>query len=132
MTGRTVKEWVGKTPDSRVPDRVVARLFLAQRGACAVCGRRLGVGGEAFDADHVVALANGGENREGNLRLVCRDTCHRTKTAADVAEKSQVARQRKKHRIGTKRKSRFPNSRDGPWKTSPGGRTVRREEQDRW
>lgn len=127
MTARSLPEWVGRTPDTPPPPRVVARLFLAQRGNCAECGRRIGVGGEPFDADHTVALINGGTNVESNLRLVCRVPCHRAKSAADVAERAETARKRNKHRIGAKKRSRFGNSKDGPWKTSPGGRTVRRE-----
>lgn len=129
MTGRSVPEWVGATPDSRPPDRVILRLFTAQNGRCATCTRKIGVGGEEYDADHRVALANGGENRESNLSLVCRKTCHREKTAQDVAEKSAVYRKRKKHVAGRKKRSSFATSRDGKWKQRV-DRTVERRDHD--
>jgi len=51
----------------------------------------------AFACDHIVALINGGENKESNLQALC-GQCHRYKTAADVAEKAKVAAvRRKKH-----------------------------------
>jgi hypothetical protein len=55
--------------------------------------------GEAWECDHVIALKNGGENRESNLApaLVAP---HKKKTKADVKEKSIIARVRGKH-IGT-------------------------------
>jgi 5-methylcytosine-specific restriction endonuclease McrA len=52
--------------------------------------------GDAYDFDHIIALCNGGENRESNIALALREK-HRAKTAKDVAEKSKVARIRAKH-----------------------------------
>ena len=124
---RAVKEWIGKTPDTRPPERVISRLFLAQSGNCAECKRRIGVGGEAFDADHTVALINGGENRETNLRLVCTE-CHTAKTREDVAQKSAVARKAKKHRIGTQKRSTFQTSRSGKYRKKIDGTVERRDE----
>ena len=52
--------------------------------------------GEPWDCDHVIALVNGGENRESNLAPALRDK-HRAKTKIDVAEKATVYRVRAKH-----------------------------------
>jgi hypothetical protein len=52
--------------------------------------------GEPWDLDHVVALINGGENRESNLAPALRDK-HRQKTREDVREKAKVAAIRQKH-----------------------------------
>jgi len=79
---------------------------------------------EAWDVDHMVALCNGGEHRESNLAPALREK-HREKTAADVAEKSIVARKRAKH-LGIKKPSRFPGSRDSGWKKRMDGSVVRR------
>jgi 5-methylcytosine-specific restriction enzyme A len=54
--------------------------------------------------DHVKAIANGGENRETNLQLLC-TPCHLLKTKIDVAEKSQVYHKKLKH-LGIRRKKR--------------------------
>lgn len=95
MTGRSVEEWRGKSPDSPIPPRVKLRVWERCGGKCALSGRKLAVG-EPHDFDHIIALCNGGQNRESNLQLVSRAK-HREKTAADVATKSKTYRQRGKH-----------------------------------
>ncbi len=75
--------------------------------------------------DHKTALCNGGENREGNLFPALRSK-HRLKTAADVAEKSKVARIRSKH-LGIKANSHpMPGSRRSRFKRKMDGTTVLR------
>lgn len=95
MTSRTVPEWVGKTPDTAAPARVRLRVFEAHRGVCYLTGRKI-MPGDAWDLDHVVALINGGENRESNLAPALRQA-HRAKTADDVRTKSKTYRMRAKH-----------------------------------
>lgn len=101
MTGRTTAEWVGATADTAIPPRVRIRIFERAAGRCEICGRKLGPA-DRWQADHTVALINGGENRESNLRVAC-DWCHSEKTKADVAEKATIHRKRAKH-IGAKPK----------------------------
>jgi 5-methylcytosine-specific restriction protein A len=95
MTGRSVDTWVGSTPDTKVPPRVRLRIFEREGGRCWISGRKI-MAGDQWDLDHKVALCNGGAHSEDNLFPALRDK-HREKTAADVAEKSKVARQRAKH-----------------------------------
>lgn len=90
---RTVKEWRGKTPDSKIPPRVRLRVFETHKGVCHISGRKIAAG-EPWECDHVVALINGGEHREANLAPALRDK-HKEKTAADVKEKATVARKAK-------------------------------------
>ena len=87
-------EWIGKTPDTPVPPRVIQRVFDRWGGICHISGRKIEPG-DAWDMDHVVALVNGGENRESNLAPALREK-HREKTAEDVAMKSRDKRKRKK------------------------------------
>ena len=58
------------------------------------------------EQDHKVAIINGGENRESNLRTLLKSH-HKTKTAADVAEKAKVYRKRLNH-LGLKRRKGPP------------------------
>lgn len=125
MTGRSVPEWIGSSPDAKIPPRVRARVFLAHQGRCHISGRQI-MPGDAWDCDHVVALINGGEHRESNLAPALRDA-HRAKTAEDVADKSKVARIRAKHLGLHKPKSRLPGSKSSPFKAKIGGGWVRRE-----
>ena len=92
---RSVPEWVGPTPDTRPPPRVRLRVFESHGGTCHLTGRKIRPG-DAWELEHVVAIINGGENREGNMAPALRDA-HRKKTAQDVAEKSKVNRIKAKH-----------------------------------
>lgn len=124
MTGRRVPEWIGSSPDARVPDRVRLRLFEKHGGRCALTGRKIAAG-EAWDLDHETPLSLGGEHRESNLRPVLREV-HREKTKADVAAKSKAARVAAKH-VGAKTTKRpMPGSRKSRWKRRINGTVVER------
>ena len=84
---RTTAEWIGKSDDAMPPPRVRLRIFRRFNGKCQECG--LPISGKRWICDHRIALINGGENREKNLGPI-HETCNKTKTAADVAEKSKV------------------------------------------
>jgi hypothetical protein len=93
---------------------------------CQETGRKIAAG-EAWDCDHTIALINGGEHREGNLRPVLR-AAHRAKTKDDVALKAKTARVRKKHIGLAKAKCPLPGSKASRWKRKISGETVRRDE----
>lgn len=110
---RSVEVWHGATDDTVPPPRVRLRIFDRYRGKCHICSAKI-VPGSYWQNDHVVALINGGENRETNLAPACRNCCY-AKTAEDVAEKSKVNRIRSKH-LGIKPKrpwSKFKKKMDG-------------------
>ena len=92
---RSVPEWIGSTPDAKIPDRVKLRIFDREQGRCWISGRKI-MPGEPWDLDHKVALINGGEHRESNLFPALRDK-HREKTRGDVAEKAAIYATRKRH-----------------------------------
>lgn len=100
---RTVPEWWGSSDDAAIPTRVKLRVWERCEGRCALTGKKLRPG-DAYDFDHIIALANGGEHREGNLQVLSRDA-HRAKTVADVGLKAKTARIRAKH-LGAWPKSR--------------------------
>lgn len=95
MTGRSVAEWIGRTPDTAAPDRVRLRVFERAGGCCHRCGRKIAAG-EAWTLEHLIALILGGENRERNLDVTC-GFCLPVKNAEDVAQKAKNARVAKKH-----------------------------------
>lgn len=105
---RSTPEWIGKTDDTPVPPRVKLRVFETHGGICAETGVKIR-GGDIWDCDHEIALINGGENRESNLRPVLR-TAHREKTKADVAIKVKNDRVRKKALGLHKPKHKIPGS----------------------
>jgi 5-methylcytosine-specific restriction protein A len=91
---RSTPEWIGKNDDAVPPPRVRLRVFLRFDGICQECSTK--IVGKRWICDHGKALINGGENRETNLRPI-HEACDKTKTAADVREKSVTYRKRKKH-----------------------------------
>lgn len=101
---RMVDEWWGATPDTAIPPRVRLRVFERHQGRCYISGRKI-MPGDAWECDHVIAIINGGENRESNLAPALKDR-HREKTDADMATKSKTARIRAKH-LGIYPKSPF-------------------------
>lgn len=120
---RSVPEWIGKT-DDQVPDpRVRLRVLDRFHERCYLCTHKIRAG-EYWECDHVVALCNGGENREANLAPACRSCC-KPKTAADVVEKSKIATKRKGH-VLPKPLSRWGASRGSRYKQKIGGGTVLR------
>ena len=103
---REVPEWIGKTPDSKVPPRVRLRVFEAAGGICHLSQRKIQPG-EKWELEHKIALILGGEHRETNLApaLVAP---HKEKTAAEMKVKSKIADTRKKHLGITRPKQSIP------------------------
>lgn len=123
---RAVPEWIGTTPDTAIPPRVRSRVIDRAGGCCEHCSRSFSPH-NLPEIDHTIALINGGENRESNLRALCRD-CHGGKTRADVAEKSTVARKHAKHFGFTPRKRLIPGSKGTGLRKMINGTVIRVEE----
>jgi 5-methylcytosine-specific restriction protein A len=119
LARRAVPEWIGATPNSKIPDRVKLRIWLREGGRCYLSGRQIRPG-ERFEYEHVIALCNGGENRETNLRLALAAP-HKAKTAADVDERAKTDRMAKKH-LGIKKPSSW-----GPLTRKMDGTVVRKD-----
>lgn len=121
---RKVPEWHGRTDDSAIPDTVRLRIWTRDRGICGLCG--LPVMAVDLEYDHVVALCNGGEHREGNIRPV-HLWCHSEKTKTDLHAHARTMRKRRRHLLG-KKPSRhpLPGSRVSPWKRTFSRGWVRR------
>jgi 5-methylcytosine-specific restriction protein A len=103
MTGRSVPEWVGSSPDAKVPPHVRARIFEREGGRCWLSKRKIRPG-ERWELDHKLALCNGGEHRESNLAPALYDF-HKSKTAEDVRMRAKTDRIKRKH-LGIKDNSK--------------------------
>ena len=101
-------------------------MFKRYGGRCQCGCDRLIRPGEAWDAEDTIAIINGGQRRESNLKPWLKEH-HPKKTKLDVAEKSRVYRKAANH-IGVKlRKGRpFPGSKASGWKKKVDGSVVRR------
>ena len=122
---RTIPEWIGKTDDSPIPNRVRLRVFLRFGGICQ-CGCNTAIRtGQKWQCDHKLALVNGGAHSEANLWPMLVEH-HRNKTQTDVAAKALTYRKRKAH-LGLKRARKpLPGSRASGWKKKMDGTVVRR------
>jgi len=98
---RFLPEWIGSSPDAAVPPRVRDRVYRRYRGRCQCGCNRLIRPGEAWDCEDTIAIINGGERRETNLKPWLR-AHHPEKTKRDVEEKSRIYRKRAFH-LGIKR-----------------------------
>jgi len=123
---RSLNEWIGKTPDSAVPPRVRVRIFERYGGRCCCgCNRKIMVG-EAWECEDEIAIINGGERRESNLRPFLREH-HKPKTARDVAEKSKIYWVKRRHLGIRKTNSRpMPGGRRSSLKKKLNGQVVER------
>lgn len=92
---RKTPEWIGKTPDTKVPPRVRLRIYDRENGTCHISGRKIQPG-EKWELEHKIALILGGEHRESNLFPALAEF-HKPKTAAEMKVKSKIADVRKKH-----------------------------------
>lgn len=93
---RSLPEWIGKTDDARVPQRVRLRIFRAYEGRCYLSGREIRPG-EAWELEHKVPLILGGEHRESNLAPALAEF-HKAKTAAEMKVKAKTDAIAKRHR----------------------------------
>ena len=104
MTGRSVPEWIGKTPDAAIPARVRLRVFEAHGGRCAITKQKIQPG-DRWDLDHIIPLGLGGEHRESNLQPVLHEA-HVEKTREDRRMIVKAQRVAAKHN-GIRRRSRL-------------------------
>lgn len=124
---RSVPEWIAKHDDEKIPNRVKVRVFYRFNGVCQCgCTRKIRFGMK-WEADHTVAIGNGGPHRESNLVPLLVD-CHKRKTANDVAIKSKTYRMKSKH-IGAKTQ---PKGRALPGTRASGLRKRMNGTVERW
>lgn len=100
-----------------------AQVFADAGGICHLCGGRIGVG-EAWDADHVIALELGGDDDMSNLRPA-HVKCHKAKGDHTLIAKAK--RVEAKH-TGTFRRTNtpVPGSRSSRWKKRLDGTVIDR------
>lgn len=98
--GRPVKEWIGKTADTPIPDYVKERVRETWDDVCYLSERP--IRGKPFDAEHVVRVKDGKKNanREGNLRPALADA-HKDKSRAEMKAQA-LATRKKRAAAGTK------------------------------
>lgn len=97
---RSVPEWIAKTDDDPIPDRVKLRIWEREGGVCHLTHRKI-MPGDEYDFSHFRGLAMGGEHRESNIGLALIDP-HKIHTAKERALQAKSDRIRKRH-VGIKK-----------------------------
>jgi len=123
--GRSVAEWIGKTPDAKPPPRVLLRILRRHKGKCYLTHVEIRDGDE-WDAEHILALEDGGENRESNLAPALKAP-HKVKSAEERKRRAK-ADAASKAAFGIKKRSRWamPCGKKSKWKKKMNGQVVRR------
>lgn len=99
-------------------------LFLAAGGRCHICGGLIRPG-DGWEVEHVIPLAQGGEDGGDNLRPA-HVKCHRSKTSRDAADTARAKRREAAH-LGIKKTSRpIPGSRASGFRKRLDGTVERR------
>ena len=93
---RSVPEWIGRNDDAMPPVSVYDRLYRKQDAKDAITGLPF-TSKDKIVRDHIIPLADGGENRESNLQLITLET-HKVKTGGEATVRSKVRRNHERHR----------------------------------
>lgn len=105
LGGRDVEEWIGSSPNARVPQYVRDRVFARAKGRCHISGRKI-TPRDQWEIEHIKALSLGGEHRERNMAPAIIDA-HKGKSSDEAAVRSKADRIRRKHN-GTWPKTKAP------------------------
>lgn len=92
---RSVAPWIGKTDDSKVPDRVRLRVFNRENGVCYLSGAKIAAGVK-WELEHRVPLSMGGKHAEDNLFPALVEP-HKAKSKAEAAARAKADAVAKRH-----------------------------------
>jgi 5-methylcytosine-specific restriction enzyme A len=81
-------------------------IFTRTSGVCHICGGRIDGVREAWEVEHIIPLAQGGDDHGDNL-APAHVKCHRAKTSVDATNTARAKRREAAH-IGAKAPSRNP------------------------
>ena len=108
----------------RISTRERVDIFQRNGGVCHLCAGRISVG-EAWDVEHVIPLAQGGDDDGDNLKPAHRK-CHAAKSKADATNTARAKRREARH-IGARESSNpLPFGRKSRLKKKLNGQVVER------
>lgn len=101
-------------------------IFTRCGGICHICGEKIDGTYDAWDVEHVIPIAMGGEDSGDNL-APAHDKCHRAKTRQDMGHIAKAKRMQQRA-SGIRRQSRspLPGGRQSRWKKKLSGEVVER------
>ena len=107
------------------------RLFHLHGGICHICETKIDGSREGWEIEHVISLAMGGEDKDGNMKPA-HWKCHKKKTAEVDAPRLAQAKRREAKHIGAKAPSKrpLPGSKASRWKKRMDGTVERRSARE--
>ncbi len=103
-------------PRAEFTNNTKAIVFRRQNGKCAECGRKMGVGGEAVEYNHIQPAWEGGSNSPENCEALCAYPCHARKTGKQAGQRAEARRHTKKQAGLKKKKRLIPGSKGSGWR----------------
>lgn len=101
-------------------------LFQTHGGICHICQGRIAIG-DAWEVEHVIPLAQGGEDGGDNLRPA-HVRCHAGKTAVDAGDTARAKRREARHLGAKASRTPLPFGKRSPLKRKINGQIVRRHD----
>ena len=86
-----------------------ARLFKLFAGKCYLCDGAIDGTKEAWEIEHVIPIAMGGDDEDSNLQLA-HAKCHKSKTATDIPQIARAKRREAKHTGARVPQGRIPSA----------------------
>ena len=115
-------------PREYLTDQERAALFLAKKGHCHRCTRKI-YAGETWFAEHLSALQLGGDNSEGNWDVTCKN-CFPIKNAEDASKAAKMRAVAVSCYVPTSQRQKkgkpIDGSRRSSWKKKMSGEVERR------
>lgn len=102
------------------------RLFEAHEGICHICHEKIDGTREAWDVEHIIPIAMGGEDDESNA-APAHVRCHTGKTSKDRKQIAKANRVRAKHQGAYRSRSTIPGSKSSKFKRKIDGSVVLRD-----
>lgn len=102
-------------------------IFTEHRGVCHICGGVIDGTREAWEMEHVIPLAMGGEDEDYNLRPA-HVKCHRGKSATDAGNLAKARRVEARHKGAHRAKALIPGSKGSGWRKPLNGPAYRVKE----
>lgn len=123
-----MNEDVGTTKRKNMTPRMRLKVWENHKGVCKLCGGKIDGVRERWIVEHIIPLALGGEDAEGNM-APAHEGCALAKTfgkSGDIAKAAKAKRAKSKH-LGIKiSKNPLPGSKGSKWKKKIDGSVVPR------
>lgn len=124
-----MSEDVGTTKRKNMTPRMRLKVWENHKGVCKLCGGKIDGVRERWIVEHIIPLALGGEDAEGNM-APAHEGCALAKTfgkSGDIAKAAKAKRVKSKH-LGMKTsKNPLPGGKGSKWKKKIGGGVVPRD-----